>query len=896
MPPTPSSSPNSCRRQAAAAATARRKLAKRALHVGNVLLLLLTADWVLQQPEVWGSHTEQAAGAPCPVGSWCAARPDVHDNQTCPYGMCAACPNGRYGNVSGASSFAAACYGTCPRGYYSNASSSVSHNRTDDVLLYKIDMTCGDQNPPTTGCGSLGCTAEQPGASSNETAWRTFKGRYSAVSSADSPLSCSSCPAGKWSSADVASECTACPLGRFRASAAISNSSNATGLLAAAGGMSSCLPCAPGRYASDPAGSPACLFVGAGRYAVACADNASRSACANTAPCPLGHACDGRGNATPCTPGYFSSYDGAPSCSACARGQYADMRGLVFCKSCPSGQYQDAETSTSCKHCPRGYVTLEATEATEDDSAAAPSGAVSCTSCDAGSYGAAWNRCDPCGLGKYRSSTYPNGSATDPSVCLNCRRGEYTRAHGSTSCDACDLGRFGSAPGLCSLCPVGTYQNGRGETRCQPCPEDTYGVSEGQTSRAQCEACPARRTTNGTTGNAADLECVCVAGFYYDDTGRTGNATQCSPCPSGANCVDRVNLSLSRMPAQPGYWRAGKHATELHRCAYAEDCVGGEPGPNQCRSGHGGVLCAVCDAGFVRLPGSDGCAPCGDGVSTNGSTGITIVATALPGVLLLGLIIHFCKTRQEQPEPPTSSSSKVEPLRVNAVPKRVDKRAAAKTKESHKANKTMERTESRLFGMKSRNSHQTMAKIRAVNAIGNTMHLNTVASDVAGLVGDAVAEEIQGHQDGLLAEVTGDTAGGSISIGTSDILENILSSNRPDTAATGLLRIIVGYLQITSAFLFSFEIPWPANFLALVNALTVVNFNFMDFVVPFDACTFYTPFLKQAYFHMSIVPLCATVIAIAGLLVCGCRNQGHRRIVLHRAKSVLVALVFLLCK
>ena len=54
MTPTPSSSPASRRRQAAAAAaTARRKLlAKRALHVGNVLLLLLTADWVLQQPGV----------------------------------------------------------------------------------------------------------------------------------------------------------------------------------------------------------------------------------------------------------------------------------------------------------------------------------------------------------------------------------------------------------------------------------------------------------------------------------------------------------------------------------------------------------------------------------------------------------------------------------------------------------------------------------------------------------------------------------------------------------------------------------------------------------------------------------------------------------------------------
>ena len=52
MTPTPSSSPTSRRRQAAAAATARRKLAKRALHVGNVLLLLVAADWALQLPGI----------------------------------------------------------------------------------------------------------------------------------------------------------------------------------------------------------------------------------------------------------------------------------------------------------------------------------------------------------------------------------------------------------------------------------------------------------------------------------------------------------------------------------------------------------------------------------------------------------------------------------------------------------------------------------------------------------------------------------------------------------------------------------------------------------------------------------------------------------------------------
>ena len=77
MTSTPSSSPASRRRQAAAAATARRKLAKRALHVGNVLLLLLTADWVLQQPGIEAhrvatvsAYMLQGAGALLLAAEW----------------------------------------------------------------------------------------------------------------------------------------------------------------------------------------------------------------------------------------------------------------------------------------------------------------------------------------------------------------------------------------------------------------------------------------------------------------------------------------------------------------------------------------------------------------------------------------------------------------------------------------------------------------------------------------------------------------------------------------------------------------------------------------------------------------------------------------------------------
>merc|ERR1711865_522538 len=105
------------------------------------------------------------------------------------------------------------------------------------------------------------------------------------------------------------------------------------------------------------------------------------------------------------------------------------------------------------------------------------------------------------------------------------------------------------------------------------------------------------------------------------------------------------------------------------------------------------------------------------------------------------------------------------------------------------------------------------------------------------------------------------------------------------------LRILIGYAQIASALVFSFDIPWPPMTLKFLKSLTFINFNFMDFFAPIDPCLLHTPFLKQAAFHMAILPLCVFVILSASFVA---MLRIKSKDVWPKAKSTLVTIVFLL--
>ena len=245
--------------------------------------------------------------------------------------------------------------------------------------------------------------------------------------------------------------------------------------------------------------------------------------------------------------------------------------GRIVC--CPNAAYYDA-ASTNCTSCPSGWVS--------------ESGARSCEQCVPG-----------------QLSNKPR-----------------------TECDDCEKGTYGHRPGSCASCKPGTYQDGRGMSDCVKCPPDTYSSLSERTSRADCTACPPDATTDGTTGNSNESSCLCKGGFYQSDTSEA-----CLICPSPGSVCGKPGSTLFTIRAAPGYFRSSNSSLEFIKCHVASDCPGGLF-HEQCRHGHTGVLCAVCDRGFVRKGGE--CSFCDTSNAAVGFASLSIgAALLLMGVLLL---------------------------------------------------------------------------------------------------------------------------------------------------------------------------------------------------------------------------------------------------------------------
>lgn len=92
-----------------------------------------------------------------------------------------------------------------------------------------------------------------------------------------------------------------------------------------------------------------------------------------------------------------------------------------------------------------------------------------------------------------------------------------------------------------------------------------------------------------TTSDAGSKECdLCIDAFDLS------HDRICKPCPRHATCAHQSVM------VHPGYYRSSAPDLALFACPTgAEACRGGNTTENQCSPGYTGVLCAVCQAGYV---------------------------------------------------------------------------------------------------------------------------------------------------------------------------------------------------------------------------------------------------------------------------------------------------------
>ena len=342
-----------------------------------------------------------------------------------------------------------------------------------------------------------------------------------------------------------------------------------------------------------------------------------------------------------CPAGYRNNKTGQAhlkqGCGACLAGKYTNQKGSSTCKDCKSGQYQDAMANTTCKMCSKG-------QSTEG------SGSTFCRKCEGGQYlDSAQHVCRACPVGQVAKM----GAQTD--ACVQCLPGQ-TPNNDKTECDSCGLGRYGDVSLTCHDCPIGKYQDDKAETDCKDCRINRYGVAlfdkngrqRPAVSNTECVPCPTNpdQTTGGVTGADSKDACLCPRTAFYQSSDDQ-NTTQCVPCPEGADCSARDGIPLDEVVALPGYWRTNIRGNTFSSCAQGFNsligpnlallrCCPMDPITNQsickhstnttnasehrlrhiddqCLAGYAGVLCMVCDEGYVRA-GQD-CIACAGGAS-----------------------------------------------------------------------------------------------------------------------------------------------------------------------------------------------------------------------------------------------------------------------------------------
>lgn len=177
------------------------------------------------------------------------------------------------------------------------------------------------------------------------------------------------------------------------------------------------------------------------------------------------------------------------------------------------------------------------------------------------------------------------------------------------SCFACSAGTFSNEVMLdCINCPSGTVAPIAGSEACVPCRSGWY-QNDGAT---QCERC----VEPYTSVERATRCSLCMDGWYSP---RSDNIS-CAPCPQHATCVNQM------ISTDAGYYRSGPASFVFHECFQGQACLGGNATPSLCGTGYSGVLCAVCEPGFVFSFGH--CLDC-DLLSYNTATVAVSVIVAL---------------------------------------------------------------------------------------------------------------------------------------------------------------------------------------------------------------------------------------------------------------------------
>eukprot|EP00795_Rhopilema_esculentum_P005198 gene5198-333_t len=198
-------------------------------------------------------------------------------------------------------------------------------------------------------------------------------------------------------------------------------------------------------------------------------------------------------------------------------------------------------------------------------------------------------------------------------------------------CKPCPVGYYGLSG--CLACPAGAfYQDEMAAIACKSCPPGQFVPLDKAPGKSplQCLTCPAGTNTNSSAGFRA---CKCLPGFARSH--RFNGCTKCTQegfscqndykelsegywmswqtmrSASNTSCKSLYKAFMQNLDTENDtYNRAtinyGCHMPTAHKCPLKGSCFGGIEA--RCKRGYTGILCAVCQEGYMKNFGE--CAKC----------------------------------------------------------------------------------------------------------------------------------------------------------------------------------------------------------------------------------------------------------------------------------------------
>ena len=564
--------------------------------------------------------------------------------------------------------------------------------------------------------------------------------RIKTVSTSTSDMVCEDCTVGRYSIRGTA-ECTECESGKYSTVTKAVGCVLATTCGAGTGikTMSSttsdtvCEDCTAGRYSIG--GTVGCTECESGKYTT----TTKAVGCTLATTCGVGKYIKSPSTATTdtecevCTKGSASAGDQV-ACTLCdGKGVYSDEDGATACKLAPAGHKPNANRD-GIEVCPKNSFSIGASDdciVCTDGGHSRP-GSSACEKCSAGEYyndaeikcdlcpkntftisGAPdFSGCTPCtnageyappGSGYCRSCTSGTYYDDNETTCLDCPSGTFTATGGVgiEQCEKCPEGFYSSSPGssTCFACDAGKYANaeqkecvtcavgkisGVASPSCTVCENGKFAEGEGN---VECSFCDTEEVLKGsitaTNGTSSELGCICPKGKFKDHATAT-----CEAVPEGVR-KDVEGMNVTSQSLKPGYWRTSAASRNIYMCLSLDHCIGGSDIKEQCKEGHKGPKCGVCSDGFAST-GSGETLKCNRCEGGNATQTILIYFSAFAMVIVLVVMATCCCKKKKET---------ADEVRLTSEDGLDEGRTKQKKSSAARANKTLGRADQVLSGI-----------------------------------------------------------------------------------------------------------------------------------------------------------------------------------------------------